>query len=228
MSKSLALVDDQGEETRYRYLETVRQYALEKLLASGEAGETRARHLAYFTAQAARAWPESYEASPQRPYWLAWVVRELDNLRLAQDWALEHDLPAAIRLVSDLCFFLFQTGQTTDNLRFLRQARAEYARKHSFSEASDARHHPATAGNDRATVGFARATVGRDRERGLPELMALSWFAEGNYLHGMGEYGAGMDALINRVRLARQAGLEQLLALALALKSVFPRVGLDG
>ena len=55
VDKSLVVADDSGGRTRYRLLETVRQYALEKLGESGEADAVRARHRDHYTAMAARA-----------------------------------------------------------------------------------------------------------------------------------------------------------------------------
>ena len=55
VDKSLVVADDSGGRTRYRLLETVRQYALEKLGESGEADAVRARHRDYYTAMAAAA-----------------------------------------------------------------------------------------------------------------------------------------------------------------------------
>ena len=53
VDKSLVVADDSGGRTRYRLLETVRQYALEKLGESGEADAVRARHRDHYTAMAA-------------------------------------------------------------------------------------------------------------------------------------------------------------------------------
>ena len=53
VDKSLVVADDTGTRTRYRLLETVRQYALEKLGESGEADVVRARHRDHYTSMAA-------------------------------------------------------------------------------------------------------------------------------------------------------------------------------
>ena len=53
VDKSLVAAEDIAWRTRYRMLETVRQYALEKLGESGEANEVRARHRDHYTAMAA-------------------------------------------------------------------------------------------------------------------------------------------------------------------------------
>ena len=55
VDKSLVVADDSRGRTRYRLLETVRQYALEKLGESGEADAVRARHRDHYTAMAAAA-----------------------------------------------------------------------------------------------------------------------------------------------------------------------------
>src|SRR6202042_1882370 len=54
VDKSLVVADDSGGRTRYRLLETVRQYALEQLGESGEADTVRARHRDYFTLMASQ------------------------------------------------------------------------------------------------------------------------------------------------------------------------------
>ena len=53
VDKSLVVAENAGGTTRYRLLETVRQYALEKLGESGEADAVRARHRDHYTAMAA-------------------------------------------------------------------------------------------------------------------------------------------------------------------------------
>jgi predicted ATPase len=54
VDKSLIVAESSGGRTRYRLLETVRQYALEKLGESGEADEVRERHRDHYTALAAK------------------------------------------------------------------------------------------------------------------------------------------------------------------------------
>jgi predicted ATPase/DNA-binding SARP family transcriptional activator/DNA-binding CsgD family transcriptional regulator len=82
-----SLVDAQaGEaEARYRLLETVRQYAWERLLADGDAERLRERHAAYFLALAEAAEPEL--AGARQHFWLERLERDHDNLRAALDWA---------------------------------------------------------------------------------------------------------------------------------------------
>src|SRR5258705_12653977 len=86
VAKSLLIAEQQHEtETRYRLLETIRQYASEKLVECGQADATRRRHFAYFQDLA-----ETAASALQGPLALEWLDRleaEHDNLRAALDWA---------------------------------------------------------------------------------------------------------------------------------------------
>jgi len=83
VNKSLVLAErEQGEERRYRLLEIIRQYALTKLAASGEADAVRQRHTKYYLTMAE-------QQIPNASAWLVWVDRmdgEHDNLRAALAW----------------------------------------------------------------------------------------------------------------------------------------------
>ena len=76
-----------GGAVRYRMLEPIRQYALEKLEGSGEAGEVHNRHAAFFFAMAEEAEPEL--AGPQQRMWVERLEGEHDNLRGALSWVLQ-------------------------------------------------------------------------------------------------------------------------------------------
>ena len=87
VDKSLANVENEGDGgRRYHFLETVRQYARERLVESGEAERLRDRHHTYFLALVQRAEPELTRAG--QIVWLNRLKREHDNLRLALDWSL--------------------------------------------------------------------------------------------------------------------------------------------
>ena len=91
-------------EPRFRMLETVREYAVERLEASGEGPELRRRHAAFFLTLAegagnAGAGRASEGGSTSGADWLARLEAERDNLRLALQLALDGgDAPTAARL----------------------------------------------------------------------------------------------------------------------------------
>ncbi len=100
VDKSLVVADDSGGRTRYRLLETVRQYAQEKLGESGEAEAVRTRHRDYYTALAAALDAPAGSDYDQR---LDQAEMEIDNLRAAFAWSRENsDTEPALALASSL------------------------------------------------------------------------------------------------------------------------------
>jgi predicted ATPase/class 3 adenylate cyclase len=88
VDKSLLIADTEGSEARYRQLETVRQYARDRLLESGEAKETLRRHRDWYLDMVARAEPEFFRGAESAD-WLERLDREHDNLRVALQWSLD-------------------------------------------------------------------------------------------------------------------------------------------
>ena len=86
---------DRGVVTRYGMLETIRQYARDRLLQSGEGPAIRARHLAFFLAMVREAEPAL--RGPTMIEWLERLDTDADNLRSAVEWAFESDPEAALR-----------------------------------------------------------------------------------------------------------------------------------
>lgn len=114
VDKSLVVADDVRGGMRYRLLETVRQYALEKLGESGEADEVRTRHRDYYTTTAVCL--ES-SAKPTYDRLLEWAEVEIDNLRAAYVWSQEiGDTNAALRLVSSLASFWGRRGRLAEGI----------------------------------------------------------------------------------------------------------------
>ena len=100
VDKSLVVAENAGGTTRYRLLETVRQYALEKLGESGEADAVRSRHCDYYTAMAALLDAPARTDYQQR---LEQAEVEMDNLRNALGWNLEtSNTERALSLASSL------------------------------------------------------------------------------------------------------------------------------
>jgi predicted ATPase/class 3 adenylate cyclase len=100
VDKSLVVAVESGGRTRYRLLETVRQYALEKLGESGEADAVRARHRDHYTVLAARLDAPAGSDYEQR---IEQANIEIDNLRAAFGWSRENsDIELALSLASSL------------------------------------------------------------------------------------------------------------------------------
>ena len=114
VNKSLVQVlRRKGRELRYRLLETLRQYGQEKLLDAGELSSTRDRHLAHYVSLAEQAAPGLKGANSVT--WLRRLDDELDNLRLALEWALENNVEAGLRLVSPIGRFWYLRGRAREH-----------------------------------------------------------------------------------------------------------------
>ena len=98
VDRSVVLVD--RDTMRYRMLETIRQYAREKLVGAGEAAAIADRHLAVFTALAVES--EAPLHGPEMVDWLDRLDAELDNLGSALEWGLEVDPWTAVQMATSL------------------------------------------------------------------------------------------------------------------------------
>ncbi|OBK95942.1 transcriptional regulator [Mycobacterium asiaticum] len=99
VDKSLVVAFETGTDDgmRYRLLETVRQYAQEKLGESGEAGEVRTRHRDYYAEKAAALHSRGPSADEEL---LRWAQIEIENLRAAFAWSQENsDFEVALRMI---------------------------------------------------------------------------------------------------------------------------------
>jgi predicted ATPase/class 3 adenylate cyclase len=123
VDKSLVGVEGHGREARYRLLETVREYAAEKLAKSGRAEHVRRRHRDYFTQLASTligADPLGSEAP-----WFTPFVLEHDNLRAALDWSLARgDGPESVLFVALLGHYWTHAGYFVEGRPRLERALA--------------------------------------------------------------------------------------------------------
>ncbi len=103
VDKSLVLVEEHGPFTRYRLLETVRHYALDRLLEAGETGALRDRHRDAFVALAERVEPDLL--TEREPETLALLDAESANVHAAIEWAAQSDPDLGLRLCSALALW---------------------------------------------------------------------------------------------------------------------------
>ncbi len=114
------------QEPRLTLLETVREYALECLIASGELEHNQQAHAAYYLAFAERAEPELYHH--QQYLWLDRLERDNENLRAALIFVLTHqNWEQAMRLTGCLGWFWFMRGHLREGLSWSEQALRERA-----------------------------------------------------------------------------------------------------
>ncbi len=155
---SEASPSEEDGEMRYRMLELVRQYALERLEESGEGARVRERHAAFFLGLAERAAPEL--RGRRQVEALARLDTEHDNLRAAMAWALsEGEAETAVRLCWALFVFWWLRGLYGEGRHWAQSALA-----------SDAELSPSTRGKALFVAGMmCSAQGGHERGTALGE-----------------------------------------------------------
>ncbi len=123
VDKSLVVAEESSGRTRYRLLETMRQYALEKLSESREADHIRTRHRDHFLAAAAQM---DDTGRSDKEYLLDQLEVDIDNLRAAGVWCRENgEIEDAMRLGSSLQPLWLTRGRVLEGLAWLNAALAE-------------------------------------------------------------------------------------------------------
>jgi predicted ATPase/DNA-binding CsgD family transcriptional regulator len=97
-----------GGEARFRMLETVREYATEKLNQSGESDRIRRLHFRHFAALGNRARDELHGA--HQAEWLDRLDQELENLRAALEWSVGANPARGLKLAGDVGWFWIMHG----------------------------------------------------------------------------------------------------------------------
>lgn len=117
--KSLIAVNQEtGRETRYRFHEMVRQYVRQKLVESGEEADIQARHLKYFLQLSEQA--ETALRGFMQVKWYERLNEERDNIRAALEWAAKTDVEAGLYLSGRLKRF-WESFDLKEGVRWLAE-----------------------------------------------------------------------------------------------------------
>jgi tetratricopeptide (TPR) repeat protein len=121
LDKSLLLREETSEEeSRFVMLETIHEYAREKLHESGEAAQVSRLHAEYFLAFAEEAEPEL--EGPDQASWMERLEADLDNFRAALSWLLEAgEAESALRIGGALWRFWRIRGHLSEGRRWLSE-----------------------------------------------------------------------------------------------------------
>ena len=118
VDKSVASATRTGTEMRYRMLESLRQYGLEKLRSRGAESALRSRHRDQYSILCRQAWTHWTNAS--QPWWLDRLEIDHHNLRAALDWCLENDdADVGCSMASDMWLYWEARGHLTEGRRRL-------------------------------------------------------------------------------------------------------------
>src|SRR5258706_8011090 len=119
--KSLVGPEQEDAQTRYRLLETVRQYARDRLEDTGGCAAVRGRHRDYYLALAEEAHPKLRGA--EQPQWLRRLEEEHENLRAGLEWSrVEAGWKGGLRLCGTLQRFWWMRGHFTEGRQWCTRA----------------------------------------------------------------------------------------------------------
>jgi predicted ATPase/transcriptional regulator with XRE-family HTH domain len=114
--------DGSDGRSRFTMLETIREYARERLAEAGELERAQERHLAYELALAEAA--EPLLSTSDQQVGLARLEQDHDNLRAALDWAVDYDPEGALRLSGALAQFWLTRGHLSEGRQWIERALA--------------------------------------------------------------------------------------------------------
>ena len=123
LNKNLLRQEEGPEgEPRFTMLETIHEYALERLQEGGEAEDMHRRHAEYFTALAEQAEPHT-RGGPDQMRWLRRLEAEHDNLRAMYRWSMEGGIvELGLRLVGTLGYFWWRQGHYAEGKQWSARA----------------------------------------------------------------------------------------------------------
>jgi non-specific serine/threonine protein kinase len=227
VNKSLVLAERiQGQEARYRMLETIRQYAGERLLEAGEAEQLRNQHLDFFMHWAEQAGPRL--RGPQHLEWLNRIEAEHDNLRADLEWSLAQAERGedSLRLAGSLFLFWHQRGHVSEGRAWLARAlanpatpRAGAARARALYAAGYLAH---IQGDTTAAKAVLEESAGLWRALGVVGQTGLAYTLTslGGTMRGLGAPAAARSIIGEAIALFREHDERWGLAYALCVLSM--------
>jgi predicted ATPase/class 3 adenylate cyclase len=121
VDKSIVIAERDGDATRYRLLETLRQYGAEKLTVNGEAGARQRAHADWYLQVAESVASDWWESSDMEAR-VARLTADHDNLRAALTWSLadheEERIEIGLRIAASLGGFWFFGGRISESRRW--------------------------------------------------------------------------------------------------------------
>ena len=227
VNKSLVNVEELEGKSGYRFLETIRQYALEKLFEAGESALVRDRHLDYFMESLEQS-PQSedriFGALPDDTEWLDRMEREHDNLRAALEWAASNHPDKALNLIYTVGNFWVARDYNTEARRWCQMI-LERATEVPDMDGERAKVYGILGWS---SIGIGDHKTGREAaEAGIALTRKVNDFKTMGRLLGLvalacifqGDFPATERALAEAEALARQTGLVEQLATVLTTRA---------
>ena len=207
IEQSLVVADEDGD--RYQLLETIRQYANERLTESGNAEAVRERHRDYFLAVAEEAEPKLTGAEQAK--WLRRLEEEHDNLRSALGWSLaEAGSGGGLRLCGALQRFWFTRGHLAEGREWSVRVMGKGGVEERTPERAKTLNGAGTLAAYQGDFAPARALLEESlaimRELGNADGIARSLNSLGNVATDQGDVAAARALLEESLAIMRELG----------------------
>ncbi len=219
VDRSLVVARDRRNQSWYRLLETVRQYAWQKLVEAGEADEMQRRHLTWYLGLAEQA--DAKLRGPEQQVWLDRLETEHDNLRAALDWSKTDPSHAGkrLRLATALLWFWQFHGHWSEGRRWLEATDSLGGEAASHIPAKALRYAAFLAVQqgdyERAAV-LGQQGVTSSRESGDEESLVYCRIVLGRIALHRGDYGRAATLFEDNLDLCRKLDDEWLLGWSLS------------
>ncbi len=212
VNKSLVVVDElEDGSMRYHLLETIRQYALQKLQETGEQDEAHERHASYFLQLSKEVEPRLYTQVTGEL--VNSLERELDNFQAALEWLMDHDIDSALQIMYSLqLLWIMNTNQSRG--KTLAQMVIERAEEKPLREGETPRQRKLMIARAMSSLIAGQLSLGETHH--IPELAAK---CAGYALEG-GDMGLAARALayqcIGSLSVGETRGIDEVARQALA------------
>jgi predicted ATPase/class 3 adenylate cyclase len=121
VNKSVAIAEQMPDgDTRYHLLETIRQYARERLIEAGEIAQMRSQHAEYYAQLVIAARERMLEGSIRN--WSRLLDADYSNIRAALEWNLEHQPFTAIKMVEGIQQYYIMRSMAEEGISWSEQA----------------------------------------------------------------------------------------------------------
>jgi non-specific serine/threonine protein kinase len=217
VDKSLVIAESRGNQSWYRLLETVRQYAWHRLVEAGETDEIRRLHLTWFLGLAEQA--DVKLRGPEQQVWLDRLEAEHDNLRAALEWSKRDSSHVEMgpRLAIALTWFWQFHGHWSEGRRWLEAIVSLGGEAHAPAKALRYAAFLAVQQGDyeRAAV-LGEQGVTSSRESGDEESLVYCRTALGRIAVHRGDYDQAAKLFTDNLNLCRKLNNEWLIAWSLS------------
>ncbi len=190
VNKSLVVTEEHNGEMRYFLLETILQYAREKLFEAKQAAAVRDRHFVYYKNSSSGLWDVSRFTSEAEMQKLKSMQVEVENLRAAFEWGLQNDVQGALELAANMAMSMTMVGGLIEGTTILKMAMEKFRALPPMEGAAN---------------------------RLRKEIYAHGCFGLGTLLQGSNEIISSRSALQEAIAIARELGDKKLLGVSLEM-----------